>query len=320
MPTKPPARRVLDTVRIARQWVEGTILWRIWLRMLENEFIDRSVALAAKAFVALLPMLVLIAAFTPDAVRTAILGTLQRRLGVEDDALALVREAFATPEATRSATGLVGLLLVLLYATSFTTALQRVFLRVWRRPLQGGPTNQARGLLWLAGLVSFMSLLGLIRRVLVGLPGTAAFLLISLLMSIMAWWATSWLMLRGDVRWRPLLASACLTAVATNLYAASASVWMPRTIRQNELQFGFFGVALALVTWLVGMGFIIVAATCTGVVLAEDGGRVGRLVRGPAASPLVPGAPPSMPPAVHPTLLSAFRDDGDVDSRGQPPS
>lgn len=312
------ARRVLDLVVAIQQWVGRTILWRIWLRMVENEFLDRSVALAAKAFVALLPLLVVVAAFTPDGVRTAIVGTMRRRLGVEDDSLTLVLEAFATPEVTRSSTGLTGLVLVLLYATSFTTALQRVYLRVWRRPPQGGPANQARGLIWIAGLVTLMSLLGVLRGALAGLPGTVAFVLVSLLVSTCAWWATMWLMLRAQVRWRPLLAAASLTALATNLYAWSSSVWMPRTIHQQELQFGFFGVALALVTWLVGMGFIIVVASCAGAVLAEDTGAVGRLVRGPEASLLVPGAPPSLQPAPRPGLLSAFGVDGNVDARGQP--
>jgi hypothetical protein len=162
-----------------------------------------------------------------------------------------------------------------------------------------------------------MSMLGLIRRAMTGWPGTAVFALIALLLSVTAWWATSWLMLRGEVRWRPLLATACLTALATNIYAASASVWMPRTIRQNELQFGFFGIALALVTWLVGMSFLIVAAACTGAVLADDSGAVGRLVRGEEASALVAGAPPPQQPG--PTSLrGAFGGDADADMRGDP--
>jgi membrane protein len=297
--------------------VERSILWRIWLRLVENEFVDRSVALAAKAFVALLPMLVLIAAFRPEVVRSSIIGTMQRRLGVEDEALTLVRDAFATPEATRSATGVIGLILVLLYATSFTTALQRTYLRVWRRPPSRGPSNHARGLVWLAGLVALMSMLGVIRRGLTGLPGTTAFALLALLASVTAWWATSWLMLRGEVRWRPLLATAVLTAVATNLYAASASLWMPRTIQQNEMQFGFFGVALALVTWLVGLSFLIVVATCTAAVLADDPGMVGRLLRGGHTSALVPGAASPQPPG--PTgMRAAFGRDAAVGQADEP--
>ena len=34
-----------------RDRLEGCLLWRVWERMLEIEFVDRSVALAGKAFV-----------------------------------------------------------------------------------------------------------------------------------------------------------------------------------------------------------------------------------------------------------------------------
>ena len=45
----------------AQQWVERTILWRIWERLAENEFLDRSVALGAKAFVSFFPALIVVA-------------------------------------------------------------------------------------------------------------------------------------------------------------------------------------------------------------------------------------------------------------------
>jgi len=38
-----------------RTRLERSIVWRVWERMLETEFIDRSVALAGKAFVSFFP-------------------------------------------------------------------------------------------------------------------------------------------------------------------------------------------------------------------------------------------------------------------------
>jgi hypothetical protein len=49
----------------AQQWIEGTILWRVWERLAENEFVDRSVALGAKAFVSFFPAIIVVAAFMP---------------------------------------------------------------------------------------------------------------------------------------------------------------------------------------------------------------------------------------------------------------
>src|SRR5689334_18583581 len=65
-----------------QDWVEHSIFWRVWERVLENEFVDRSVALASKAFVSLFPALIVVAAFAPHSARVSILQTLTRRTGL----------------------------------------------------------------------------------------------------------------------------------------------------------------------------------------------------------------------------------------------
>ena len=71
-----------------------------------------------------------------------------------------------------------------------------------------------------------------------------------------------------------------ITGVAMSVFAASATIWMPDLVTDNEAQFGFFGVALALVTWFSGAAICILIGACTGPVFAEDTGRVGTLIRG----------------------------------------
>ena len=83
---------------------------------------------------------------------------------------------------------------------------------------------------------------------------------------------------------------------------------MPDVVKDNEAQFGFFGVALALVTWFSGAAICILVGACTGVVFAEDTGLVGTLVRGSDAATLAAGArPPLPPPARDLTLRDAFQ-------------
>ena len=53
------ARQRLDAVRT---WLERLLIWRVWERMLEIEFVDRSVALAGKAFVSFFPLVIVVAA------------------------------------------------------------------------------------------------------------------------------------------------------------------------------------------------------------------------------------------------------------------
>jgi hypothetical protein len=102
------------------------------------------------------------------------------------------------------------------------------------------------------------------------------------------------------------------TGLATGLtmsgYALSATIWMPEVVTRNDTQFGFFGVALALVTWLSGAAICILVGACAGPVLAEDGGPIGKLVRGRSPGLLVAGAAPALPAPEHALRLrDAFR-------------
>jgi hypothetical protein len=71
---------------------------------------------------------------------------------------------------------------------------------------------------------------------------------------------------------------------------------MPRVVTSNEAQFGFFGVALALVTWFSGAAICVLVGACAGPVLAEDAGPIGRLVRGGEPGTLTTGATAALPP------------------------
>jgi membrane protein len=286
-----------------RRRAEDTVVWRVWERLLENEFVDRSVALGAKAFISFFPFVIVIATFVGPRVRRSILATLASRFGLVGPSLSTVRQAFASSGDIRRATGLLGLVFLIFYATSFTTALQRLYLKAWRRPPVKKVVNRVRGPAWLAAVVAFSALLGALRHVLGGGPGTIAFVVLSIAASIGLWWATAWLMLNGQVRWRALLASGVVTGVALNLYAFSASVWMPNTVAKDQHQFGFFGVALALVSWFTGAGALILLGACAGATLIDEDGWLGRLARGRDASILMPGAPPPLPAPTRPMRL-----------------
>ena len=126
------------------------------------------------------------------------------------------------------------------------------------------------------------------------------------------WWFIAWFLLLGDVRVRVLVPTGVITGVATAVYAASATVWMPKVVTSNEAQFGVFGIALALVTWFSGAAICILVGACAGVVLAEDRGRLGTLVRGTETQTLTGGARSPLPaPARELHLRDAFHSTDD---------
>jgi membrane protein len=293
---------------VLRSRLEGLLLWRVWERMLEIEFVDRSVALAGKAFVAFFPLVIVVAAFMPESVRSSILTTLTARLGMRGDALATAKEAFASADDVRTATGLLGLVLTAFFASSFTTALQRVYLRAWRRPSRPGARSYWRGAVWLLVILACTAVLGGLRGAHDGELGVGLFAVVSLAVTSGLWWFTAWFLLLGEVRARVLVPTGVITAVAMAAFAVSATVWMPGVVTRNEEQFGFFGVALALVTWFSGAAICVLVGACAGPVFAEDIGPVGALVRHGEAAMLTAGASPPLPPPVRElSLRDAFQ-------------
>ena len=130
--------------------------------------------MAAKAFVSFFPVVIVVAALAPSSIRSSIFTTITSRFGVSGRALATARQAVASSDDVRRATGLVGLVFTVFYATSFFTALQRVYLRAWRRPRGGNLTNYVRGPTWMVGYLAYFALVGGVQTLLGSGPGTAA--------------------------------------------------------------------------------------------------------------------------------------------------
>ena len=316
-PRWPERARLVALVRAAR--LESTTVGRFWARLLELEFVDRAVALAAKAVVSFFPLLIVVAAVSPPGARTSIVDTIATRFGLGGEAFATVRRAFASPDQTRAATGLLGSLLVVAYAISFTTALQRVYLRAWRRPTGGGVRNKGRGAVWLAGVLALLVLLASLRRIVAGPPGTVTVLALGVVGAVFSWWWTARLMLRGEVRWRPLLPTAIVTGVGVWAYTLAAAVWMPRAVAKHYAQFGSFGIALDFVTWFTGFSFLVIGAAVLAPVLAEGDNVLGRWLLAGQPSPLEPLAAPALPAPPRALRISDAFGLDHGDSRGRPP-
>jgi membrane protein len=291
-----------------RTWLERLLVWRVWERMLEIEFVDRSVALAAKAFVSFFPLVIVVAAFVPARIRMSIITALAARLGLRGDAFSLVQSSFASSDDIRRATGLLGLVLTIFFATSFTTALRRVYMRAWRRPPHSGVDNYWRGVTWLFAMLLSLAVLGGLRGAAGEGAGVVAWAVVALAVYVGLWWFTAWWLLLGDVRMRVLAPTGVITGIAMAGYGLSASIWMPEVVASNQEQFGFFGIALALVTWFSGAAICILVGACAGPVFAEDTGRLGRFIRGGEPGTLNAGAQPELPPPTRDlSLRDAFR-------------
>ena len=106
-------------------------------------------------------------------------------------------------------------MLTIFFATSFTTALQRVYLHAWRRPPRAGAGAYWRGLIWLLVVLAYMALLGAsARRARRTGSGSASSPSSSLAVTSALWWFTAWFLLLGDVRARVLVPTGVITGIA----------------------------------------------------------------------------------------------------------
>ena len=240
-----------------RAWLERLLLWCVWERMLEIEFVDRSIALAGKAFVCFFPLVIVVAALFPQD--TAVRSSPRSPPGSasEEKPCTLVREAFASADDVRVATGLLGLQFTIFFASSFITAFASgSTCAAWRRPPSSGVASDGRGAVCLLVVLASTALLGGLFNTLGGGLGVVPFAVVALAMTSAVWWFVAWYLLSADVRLRVLVPTGVITGLATALYAASATIWMPDVVTENEAQFGVFGIALALVTWFSGAAML----------------------------------------------------------------
>lgn len=247
------------------------ILGRLVSEFIRIELIDRCMLIAAQGLLALIPMLVVLAAFFPQLTGDAV-HSFSTAAGIGGSGDAAI-QAQVTPDQVRAQTGWIGVAIVLFSATSFARAVQRMYERVWEQPHVGGVSGSRRCFLWLMGWLLTLQLVGGLRRLMTGidgLAGGAVRLAVSVLLLSLLWWVTSWILLFGRVRWRQLALGAALTGTIGVLYNRASATFMPSYVQSSAHQFGTLGIILAVSTWLIGFAAIMVASALVGRVVSED--------------------------------------------------
>jgi membrane protein len=262
--------RVLDTVPPVRRSVD---------ELVRIEVVDRSMAIGAQALLALVPMVLVLAAFLPHAVTGVGLERIEDVTGLGDVGHQITRGVTGSASASaadaaqvRNATGYLGLLITLLSASSFGRAVQRLYERVWEQPHVGGVDGLRRSLGWLLAwflalqVVAFVGFVG--ARI--GEPALGPlFWAARVVLGGLIWWWSMRLLLAGRVPWGRLAFPAFLTGAGVWLYTAGSGLVMARYVRAEAQQFGTLGVVLAVATWLVGFASVMVVCAVLGRVVTE---------------------------------------------------
>lgn len=248
-------------------------------RIVRIQFVDRSIALGSLAFTALVPLLVIVGAYAPGS--DGIASTLIDRFELDGTSAQLVEQVFTPASGTTDSTiSIVGVLLLTGSALSFTRGLQRLYELSWRLQARGWFGTLA-GLKWLGMVAIWFGLFGGVRTWLLDHTGPLVSLIIALSTGGILWLFTPFVLLAGRVAWQKLVPTALLTAIGMTGLSIGSVIYMPGAIAESADRYGSIGIAIAIVSWLVGIGFVLTCCAAVGAVL---GGEIDRAPE-PAGAP-----------------------------------
>lgn len=245
-------------------------------RLLAVRIVESSIVLAAQAFLAMFPLVIVAYAFLPSGAATGLLDQLRVRLGLGSATTDALQKLIGDRSDVQQSLSAVSILIVIGSATAFTRALQRVYQYAWDLP-KLGLTAIWRGVVWLVGIIAYLGVVGSLSRE-IHRGGATAFL--SVVLGFGVWWWTPYLLLGGRVCWRVLLPGAIITSTAQALVTLISALVMPRTISNNESNYGPIGVVFAVESWLVVVAGVLVAGAALGAAIGVDSGRLGTWARG----------------------------------------
>jgi membrane protein len=225
--------------------------------------------LASRAFASLIPLLLVINAYSPlggGRVRSALI----HRMGLDRSAAAALQHLTVSTEVTRNQTTFVGAVIVLVSALSFMRSLQYLYELSWEQPRLG-----VRGSSWsalgLASIIIYLAVLGALAATLRQLPGSGIILVATtLLASFVFWLWLPYVLLAQRIRLRRLLPTAIVTSLGLAVLSIGSSIYLPHTIVVHSLRYGPIGVIFAILSWFVAFAFVVVAASVGGAIIDEE--------------------------------------------------
>jgi membrane protein len=243
-------------------------------RLVELELFDRAVALASQAFVALIPYMVVTGALLPAYERDDYADSIVNRFHLTGDSASAVEQVFNKPADVHSTLSAIGLVLLVISALSFCRAMQRLYEKAWRLPARGVRSSGSH-LTWLLFAAVYASITTSLNTAAAQWLGPVGRLVVAFVLSYGLWLWTPYLLLGRRVERRRLRGTGILTATALTAFGVASIFYMPQSIESSAQRFGLIGIAIAIVSWLIGVGFVLVVSAALGAVLADRSARVG---------------------------------------------
>ena len=263
-------------VRTSARSPSGRFALRVARDLGRLELIDRGMTLAAHVFTSIIPILIV-----AGAVRSRIdpkTGPIfAEHLGLDVASAEILEKSLPGGAQELRATGVIGLVLLVIAATSFARALERSLRTIWHTP-RIGVTFAWR---WLAALIAVIIGLALIVATRIIVVGDGAIPVIEFTAEIVVWgalwWIAWWIVINRHISLRALLPGSVLAGIGFAVAGLFGRVILPPLLADSALRFGVLGMAFTYIGWLLVLACILlIAATVGRVVYLTYSGRAWR--------------------------------------------
>ena len=256
----------------------GGLVERGYTGFVAIEPFDRAMTLAAQAFVSIVPMMIVMAALRPN--QDGFGSFMADTLGLTEETREALAGSVSTSASLGGSIGILGLLVALISATSYSRALERMYAKVWqvRRP---GLRSAWRWLTTVLAVVLAIGLIEVTREATEGVPLPALWdFVVRVVVWAVVWTYVPWALLHAQVPVRVLAFTGGVTALLLGLLSLAGQLYLPIVLVSGTRQFGVLGLVFAYIGWLFVLSFALVLACVIGRACAQDEGVLGRVIRG----------------------------------------
>jgi membrane protein len=230
---------------------------------------DRALTIAGKAFIALVPLVIVLASLAGKAGGLTIGEWVIARFNLTGASADAVRSLFGRPPSVSGSLTLLSVVTVLVSASSFARSIQRTYELAWNLPARG-LRRSVDGIQGACVLLGALIALAFLASLVEDLPaGPVVSAVAQTCVAIPGWWLAGRLLLNRRVSWRMLLPGAVVSALGNVLVSTAGAVYVPHLIERNTERYGVIGVAIALISWLVVLSVLIVASAVVGAQLGS---------------------------------------------------
>lgn len=233
-----------------RRRVQASYPYAVIRRFIELELLERSLALSAQAFIALLPLIIMITSLFFSNIGSVLATQVGDRFGLDMVTRVAIQQLFLSGAGERVISWL-AVVMVLVSAFALARRLGRVYAMIFGLP-QLKRSENWRGLVWIIIQVTLAIVASSLRQVRVDAGAVIAILAVVVLLVV--WFAADFVSLRLLVPQAPralVLASAGVATVGRTGMGIWAAVYFANSLASQAQQYGPIGVTFALYTYLL---------------------------------------------------------------------